>query len=179
MGTHHVVYCVVSASLGWQFPLLARGFEASVCSLFGGDTSIWKNVGQNQTASNLLQTTKKRYYFFKKWAEVKICSFFLWNNTFFPQKMCIIIYGLNALYLATQLYLRTPPASHSPEATVAKCCTCAIFSYKNTFFPQKICTCAFFVVPLHSLSKRKLHGGYSSAGRASDCGSECRGFEPH
>ena len=23
------------------------------------------------------------------------------------------------------------------------------------------------------------HGGYSSVGRASDCGSECRGFEPH
>ena len=23
------------------------------------------------------------------------------------------------------------------------------------------------------------YGGYSSAGRASDCGSECRGFEPH
>ena len=24
-----------------------------------------------------------------------------------------------------------------------------------------------------------IYGGYSSAGRASDCGSECRGFEPH
>ena len=35
-------------------------------------------------------------------------------------------------------------------------------------------------VLLHSLSgNRKLHGGFSSVGRASDCGSECHGFEPH
>ena len=26
---------------------------------------------------------------------------------------------------------------------------------------------------------QSAYGGYSSAGRASDCGSECRGFEPH
>ena len=33
---------------------------------------------------------------------------------------------------------------------------------------------------MHSLSgNRKLHGGFSSVGRASDCGSECHGFEPH
>ena len=24
-----------------------------------------------------------------------------------------------------------------------------------------------------------VYGGHSSVGRASDCGSECRGFEPH
>ena len=34
--------------------------------------------------------------------------------------------------------------------------------------PEKILT---FAVP--------IHGGCSSVGRASDCGSECRGFEPH
>ena len=83
--------------------------------------------------------------------------------------------------LAPWLFFKKNPAiwSNSPEATVAKCCAYAIFSYKNTFFPQKICTCAFFVVPLHSVLKETRHGGYSSAGRASDCGSECRGFEPH
>ena len=27
--------------------------------------------------------------------------------------------------------------------------------------------------------ERRQHGGHSSVGRASDCGSECRGFEPH
>ena len=32
--------------------------------------------------------------------------------------------------------------------------------------------------PKH-LSARSAYGGYSSVGRASDCGSECRGFEPH
>ena len=28
-------------------------------------------------------------------------------------------------------------------------------------------------------SRRRRYGGLSSVGRASDCGSECRGFEPH
>ena len=27
--------------------------------------------------------------------------------------------------------------------------------------------------------EKEQHGGLSSVGRASDCGSECRGFEPH
>ena len=27
--------------------------------------------------------------------------------------------------------------------------------------------------------EKEQHGGHSSVGRASDCGSECRGFEPH
>ena len=66
-------------------------------------------------------------------------------------------------HLATQLYLRTPPwlflsnakfekKANSPEATVAKCSPYALFLYKNTFFPKKICVCAFFVVPLQPLS---------------------------
>ena len=67
------------------------------------------------------------------------------------------------LQLATHLYLRTPPCSragfqknptlrsNSPEATVAKCSKYAIFLYKNTFFPQKICIFAFFVVPLQPI----------------------------
>ena len=35
----------------------------------------------------------------------------------------------------------------------AKCSTYALFLYKNAFFPKKICIFAFFVVPLHPLSK--------------------------
>ena len=30
-----------------------------------------------------------------------------------------------------------------------------------------------------AFEREHVYGGYSSAGRASDCGSECRGFEPH
>ncbi len=45
---------------------------------------------------------------------------------------------------------------HSPEATFVKCSPCALFSYKNTFFSKKICTCAFFVVPLQALSKKSI-----------------------
>ena len=30
-----------------------------------------------------------------------------------------------------------------------------------------------------AFGNKGIYGGYSSAGRASDCGSECRGFEPH
>ena len=48
-----------------------------------------------------------------------------------------------------------------------------VFFYENIWSYQKK------AVPLHSLSMRRQYGGYSSAGRASDCGSECRGFEPH
>ena len=70
-----------------------------------------------------------------------------------------------ALSFRDQQYLRTPPCSmavfqknpaiwsNSPEATVAKCCKYALFLYKNAFFPKKICIFAFFVVPLHPLSK--------------------------
>ena len=41
--------------------------------------------------------------------------------------------------------------------------------------------CFFQLLKLLKLLKLALcaHGGYSSVGRASDCGSECRGFEPH
>ena len=48
-----------------------------------------------------------------------------------------------------------------------------------SFFLQNIWSYQKKAVPLHPLSKGSVHGGYSSAGRASDCGSECRGFEPH
>ena len=30
-----------------------------------------------------------------------------------------------------------------------------------------------------AFGNKGIYGGYSSVGRASDCGSECRGFEPH
>ena len=30
-----------------------------------------------------------------------------------------------------------------------------------------------------AFGNKGVYGGYSSVGRASDCGSECRGFEPH
>ena len=57
--------------------------------------------------------------------------------------------------LAPWLFFKKNPAiwSNSPEATVAKCCKYALFLYKNAFFPKKICIFAFFVVPLHPLSK--------------------------
>ena len=32
---------------------------------------------------------------------------------------------------------------------------------------------------LKTAFEKEQHGGLSSVGRASDCGSECRGFEPH
>ena len=74
-------------------------------------------------------------------------------------------------HLATQLYLRTPPwlfsatqnsapkKANSPESTVAKCSPYALFLYKNTFFPKKICVCAFFVVPLQPISKESSPDG--------------------
>ena len=45
---------------------------------------------------------------------------------------------------------------HSPEATFVKCSPCALFLSKNAFFSKKICTCAFFVVPLQALSKKSI-----------------------
>ena len=51
---------------------------------------------------------------------------------------------------------------------------------KNTKKMQIICVFQKKAVPLHPLLKNQSeHGGLSSVGRASDCGSECRGFEPH
>ena len=57
---------------------------------------------------------------------------------------------------------------------------------------KKICIFQKKAVPLHPLLEKCpifnlqfamrtqfAHGGHSSVGRASDCGSECRGFEPH
>ena len=57
----------------------------------------------------------------------------------------------------------TPPTSGSLlEATVAKCSLYTLFLPKNikkthffAFFFKNICVYGFFVVPLHSLSKRK------------------------
>ena len=42
---------------------------------------------------------------------------------------------------------------------------------KNLVMSKKSCTFA-------PAFEKKLHGGLSSVGRASDCGSECQGFEP-
>ena len=80
------------------------------------------------------------------------------------------------LHSANHLYLRTPPVGnhsylamlerifqHSPEATflfhvnvqtiiTLNAAHTHFFLYKNTFFPKKICVCAFFVVPLQPLS---------------------------
>ena len=65
---------------------------------------------------------------------------------------------------------------------------------KAVFFEKKctkICIYRKKAVPLHPLLKKSakwymvngqmvnVYGGLSSVGRASDCGSECRGFEPH
>ncbi len=46
---------------------------------------------------------------------------------------------------------------------------------------DRTCAVQIKAVPLHPLLRntRRLNGGFSSVGRASDCGSECRGFEPH
>ena len=44
-------------------------------------------------------------------------------------------------------------------------------SKKNLFMSKKSCTFA-------PAFEKKLYGGLSSVGRASDCGSECQGFEP-
>ena len=41
----------------------------------------------------------------------------------------------------------------------AKCSPYALFLYKNTFFPKKICVCAFFVVPLQPISKESSPDG--------------------
>ena len=49
--------------------------------------------------------------------------------------------------------------ANSPEATVAKCSTYALFLYKNAFFPKKICVCAFFVVPLQPISELTRSNG--------------------
>ena len=47
---------------------------------------------------------------------------------------------------------------------------------KNTKKMQIICVFQKKAVPLHPLLKNQSeHGGLSSVGRASDCGSECRG----
>ena len=62
------------------------------------------------------------------------------------------------------------------------------FSAKN---PQKVWSIQKKAVPLYPLLREdhkfpivnrpivNVYGGLSSVGRASDCGSECRGFEPH
>ena len=44
-------------------------------------------------------------------------------------------------------------------------------SQKNLVMSKKSCTFA-------PAFEKKLYGGLSSVGRASDCGSECQGFEP-
>ena len=69
------------------------------------------------------------------------------------------------------------------------------FTQKIDFLQKKcakICTCQKKAVPLHPFLEKgcqllencmqlseSMFGGHSSVGRASDCGSECRGFEPH
>ena len=69
------------------------------------------------------------------------------------------------LHSANHLYLRTPPVgNHSylamldefsnipPKLRSLNAAHTHFFLYKNTFFPKKICVCAFFVVPLQPLS---------------------------
>ena len=41
----------------------------------------------------------------------------------------------------------------------AQCSTYVLFLYKNTFFPKKICVCAFFVVPLQPISELTRSNG--------------------
>ena len=47
-----------------------------------------------------------------------------------------------------------------------------IVQWQNTCLPSRVCGS-------DSRYRLQSHGGYSSDGRASDCGSECRGFDPH
>ena len=77
-------------------------------------------------------------------------------------------------HLATLLYLRTPPVGNSYLAMLERIFSTfprsygrkmqpmpsflpqnTLFFKKNAFFCKNIWSCPFFVVPLHSLSKRK------------------------
>ena len=104
-----------------------------------------------------------RFFFCSKNAKKhKKCIFF----ALFFKKICVCIRATPS-HFTTLLYLRTPPWSalcltNSPEVTVAKCSPWPLFFLKKALFLRKIAfflkniwSCAFFVVPLHSLSKRK------------------------
>lgn len=54
---------------------------------------------------------------------------------------------------------------------------CAIFWLIEMIFARKSCTGEKKVLPLHSLNQNMV--GLAQLVRASDCGSEGHGFEPH
>ena len=82
---------------------------------------------------------KKAYFFLKK------CK----NYADFVLTLSeLVVPSDAACYDNSYLTMFERIAYHSPEVTFAKCCKYALFLYKNTFFPKKICVFAFFVVPL-------------------------------